>query len=263
VHRRGVGVSRTVTIPLPLDPIVRTQSRPAAKAALQITSESTVLLTIATAHKFADIGSESFTSVVARVLERDERAMLLAVGPDGAATHWANLATRFPGRVMTHGPTPHLGVFREAADIYLDSFPFGSPTSLFEAVLFGTPAVCMRPTWASVLATEDADVQLLDATTSDEWVELVLALVRDQDLREREGRRLAGEIIEAHGAACLATRLDGAMQSVQRGAASVDEPILRTATPLDMALVRYQEASGIGRPFEDIIWDSALAPEYQ
>ena len=62
-------------------------------------------------------------------------AYLLAVGPSESEAAWAALIERFGERVRVIGPTAETSLLLDATDLYLDSFPFGSPTSLFEAAL--------------------------------------------------------------------------------------------------------------------------------
>ena len=49
-----------------------------------------------------------------------------------------------PGRVLVPGAQPDPSVHLDAADIYLDSFPFSSITSMLEAATRDVPIVASR-----------------------------------------------------------------------------------------------------------------------
>jgi hypothetical protein len=162
--------------------------------------------------------------------------------------------------VRANGPSTETTVAREAADLYLDSFPFGSPTSLFEAALYETPAVILRPPGVGVLAVEDPDADLIDAVDGDSWVDTVSTLLREDARREHEGRRLAEEIRASHSAETIASLIANASDGVRRGSASLNEAIPEMVGTFDVALVAYQDASGLGRPVEDLLIAHGLLP---
>ena len=149
---------------------------------------------------------------------------------------------------------------REAADLYLDSFPFGSPTSLFESVLYETPAVVMRPPGVGVLAVEDPDVGLIDAADGHAWVETVCGLLEDRHRRELEGTRLAAAVGASHAAKTIAAGIATTTDTVTPGSANLDQTIPETVGIFDAALIGYQEASGLGRPVEDLLAAHGLLP---
>jgi hypothetical protein len=260
IGRRGIAADRNIVIPLPLDPVTRQRTRSEAKRELGLPPDALVMLTVASAHKYAAVGAQSFTALAHRVMETNDRALLLAIGPDTTDSDWDALARRFPGRVRANGPSTETTVAREAADVYLDSFPFGSPTSLFEAALYETPAVILRPPGVGVLAVEDPDADLIDAVDGDSWVDTVSTLLREDARREHEGRRLAEAIRASHRAETIASLIANTSDGVRRGSASLNEAIPEMVGTFDVALVAYQDASGLGRPVEDLLIAHGLLP---
>jgi hypothetical protein len=253
LERRGIEAPRLAELPHPIEMLERSKSRSAAKTALGLNEDVVVLLTIASAHKFADVGSDSFFSLVRAVLIRSPQAVLLAVGPDASSPNWAALAGEFGPRIRVLSPTPEVALFREAADVYLDSFPLGSPTSHFEAALYGAPVVCYRPAGSGVMTPEDPDAQLIDAVEPAEWIETVVRLIEDADFRVREGSRLAKEIREAHGPDQVRPRMIALFRDANYGRAKVPDSVPEYATLLDLRLVAYQEASKVGTSFEHVL----------
>ncbi len=138
--RRHIPAERNLLLPLCLEPGGRIDSRAQAKRLLGLPNSSIVILTIARSSKFRPVGGQSFADALMPVLRADPRVHLVAVGP-GGTEDWSAAMAQVPGRIITHPERPDTRSFLEAADIYLDSFPFPSITSLFEAGLFGLPLV--------------------------------------------------------------------------------------------------------------------------
>jgi hypothetical protein len=141
--RRGIAASRCDVVRLPLTPL-RLPPRAEARAALGLGGRDVMLLTIASRFKYGPIEGESLEAPLARVLERPE-VKLVAIGTGPRHPLFARLARRFPGRVQSHGIIPSPATYRAAADFYVDSYPFCSPTSMLESALQGTPVLAYQP----------------------------------------------------------------------------------------------------------------------
>lgn len=141
--RRGVPESRHALVPVPLEP-PRRLSRHHARARLGLGESERMLLTVAAEYKYNAVRGRSLLEALAAVLTRPD-IKLVAIGPTPAHPVFGRLAERFPGRVEALGVIPDPDHFRAAADIYVDSYPFCSPTSLFESALMGTPVVAYQP----------------------------------------------------------------------------------------------------------------------
>jgi hypothetical protein len=89
------------------------------------------------------------------VLQRHQRAVVLAVGPDGGA-EWDEAARQTGGRIKAVGPRQDVRPFFQAADVYVDSFPIPSTTSMLEAGSYGVPLVsrCLSAGDAGVLGAD-------------------------------------------------------------------------------------------------------------
>ena len=77
---------------------------------------------------------------------------------------------------------------RAAADLYLDSYPFCSPTSMLESAVLGTPVVAFQPDpqETGILYSECPwlSPNAYTADTPQGVVDLVEALVQDSHLRQ-------------------------------------------------------------------------------
>ncbi|HJW09834.1 MAG TPA: hypothetical protein VJ483_09385 [Holophagaceae bacterium] len=143
VMRRGIDASMCGYVPLPLTEPVP-QDRRAAREQLGIGDSEVLLLTLASGYKYLPIEGRSLLEPLSLALRRPE-TRLMAIGPDPSHPVFTELARRHPGRVQALGVVPTPDLHRAAADIYVDSYPFCSTTSLLENVLLGTPVVAYQP----------------------------------------------------------------------------------------------------------------------
>ena len=197
VDRRGIEDSRNILIPLCLEPALRVRSRVEAKKALNLPPDSVVLLTIARSVKFRPMGEERFPDPLISVVNSDPNVHFIIVGP-GETDDWSYAREQTSGRIIVLPETRETGVYLEAADIYIDSFPFVSITSMFEAGLYGLPLVT-RNAFGPGCEVMAADLPGLDdvvirAESGEELREAVQSLVDNPRRRDEIGARTKTEI---------------------------------------------------------------------
>jgi GT2 family glycosyltransferase len=158
-----------------------------------IPAEATLLLSGGAAFKYWPIEGLSLAERIAPVLERHSQAHLLVIGsPTGP--FWEPLLSRFPGRVHLHGylKEPELVACYQACDIYLDSLPLSSPTTLLEAAALGKPVVRYAPSdWRSTgfsLEHEGIPRSFYLWTTPEQYEEDLDRLITDAAFRDWRGR---------------------------------------------------------------------------
>jgi regulator of replication initiation timing len=253
VGRRGMAAARSVVLPLPLDQVARTRQRPEAKRELGLPLDAVLMLTMASSTKYAAIGEPTFVGLARQTLMRESATVLMGVGPDLETPGWKELAEDFPGRVIASGATADTALILQAADLYLDSLPFASLTSLLEASLYGVPVVCFRGHGLGAMAADDAVVELPSFDTSESWLSAVSALVRDARERERLGAELALRVGAGHFAGPWRARLEQVYASTLHAARALPSVVEPTVTPFDVALQRFDEASGQSGPAEAVL----------
>ena len=118
--------------------------RPTPRSQLGIPADAVVLLSVGTGFKYTPIDGPGFLETLLPVVRRHENVVLLVVGPKPSG-EWARAAEATGGRVRALGRQLDTAVLYEAADIYLDSFPFTSPTAMLEAGSYGLPLVAYSP----------------------------------------------------------------------------------------------------------------------
>lgn len=142
--RRGIAPERNLLLPLCLEGVQRQGGRAEARRALGLPEDAAMILTVARAPKFRALGKSSFADSLTPLLQANPRARLVAVGP-GGTEDWRAAFKAAPGQIVMLPERPDVGRFLESADIYLDSFPFPSNTSMLEAGLHGLPLVTFSP----------------------------------------------------------------------------------------------------------------------
>ena len=199
--RRGVEPERSAIMPRPLRPPAREIDRGEAKRRLGIDPEQVVLVTAADATKYRPVSGVGFLDVVVPALTQHPDAILVAAGPS-ATDAWEAAAQATGGRVRALGRLNDITTLHQAADVYLDSFPFSSLTSLLEAGSYGTPTITYRghPSACAVLGadTPGVDAHMLCPSDPAEFAETVGRLIDDAQLRRELGERIARSIRDTH-----------------------------------------------------------------
>ncbi len=195
--RRGIPAERNFLLPLCLQDVPRSASRADAKQSIGLPEDSVVLLTIARAVKFRSLGGCSFADALVPVLRGDPRRHLVVVGPRGTVD-WSAAETEVPSQITVLAERADTQAFYDAADIYVDSFPFPSITSLLEAGLHGIPIVTRYPyrPGSEVMGADSVgmDDVLIRETTAKGFQATLLSLATDGRRRTELGEHTRASI---------------------------------------------------------------------
>lgn len=199
--RRGIARERCVLLPIPVTDIARSQTREEAKRALGIDPGTTLLLSVARGVKFRPVDGMTYADAHLPFLKSHPEAMLMVVG-SGDRADWAPAQAEVPGRIVGLPETSRTAPYFEAADIYVDAFPFVSTTSLLEAGSYGLPLVSRFPfpDGSEILG---ADMPGLDATLQrtrslSAYTAMLERLAADPAYRTRLGADTAAGIAAVH-----------------------------------------------------------------
>lgn len=209
------GIHRNSILPIPLPESTAgpatSERRLAARQSLGLPASSVVLLTIGHPYKYRPLPGIDFLEAASAVLRARPDAHLVAVGPTDDE-RWAAVREATTGRVLTAGHQFDLRPYHDAADVYLEGFPIGSPTSLLEVGQTGTPCVraprSVPPPFAvdgPALTGIDQPENLTDYATD------VIALIDDPEERRRQGVALAATIRRHHSPAAWRGQLEAAL----------------------------------------------------
>lgn len=210
-ERRGIAPERSMLLPTPIDLPQRLKSRIEAKRCLGLPGDGIVLLSVARSLKYRTVDGMTFADRHVPLLLRHPHVILLVIGA-GRREDWAHAVASTDGRIITSDEQEQTRLYFEAADIYVDSFPFVSTTSLLEAGSFGLPVVS-RSAHADRSAILSADVPGLIGftitTASDEDYHTALSrLIMDQAYRVGLGEATKANIAGQHSGDAWLARLE-------------------------------------------------------
>lgn len=198
--RRGIESERIAMLPILLDRRARTMSREMAKRRLGLTSDSLMLLCIARSVKFRSIASERYVDMFAPFLRSRPDAVLVIVGP-GERPDWRESFADLKPQVRLYPETLDTETFLQAADIYVDSFPFVSTTSLLEGGQFENPVITrsIHPDGNTVLDSDMPGVEktIIRVRDMPSMTSTLLSLTVDER-RSAIGLRTAFGIHQTH-----------------------------------------------------------------
>jgi glycosyltransferase involved in cell wall biosynthesis len=125
-----------------------------AKIKLGIPENSILILTVASSGKFIPSGKYNYFKTVGKLLKNNPNVLLKIAGV-ALSDDLQKLQYEFNEQIELLGVISEPNIYYKAADIYLDSMPFSSFTSLFEAVLFGCyPVLQFSPVDTLTIADE-------------------------------------------------------------------------------------------------------------
>ncbi|MEF7616690.1 glycosyltransferase [Aquincola sp. MAHUQ-54] len=205
--RRQVAVN--LVLPVPLAVREEVPSRALARQALGIRPDRTVLLSIGREVKYRPCGDFDFVATAGRILERLPGAHLYVVGatPAALAPHLRSVPH---ARLHLVGSVDDPSVYRAAADVYLESFPFGSQTALLESALCGLPVVpAYAPLFELLVANDDAVADLLPNPPDEAaYIDQAVALAQDPARCAAAGAALRARLLADHVGAGWQARLE-------------------------------------------------------
>ncbi|BAZ40637.1 TPR domain protein [Calothrix sp. NIES-4101] len=201
-QRRGIEAKRNVLLPINLEPIHRTLSRIEAKRQLNLPEDSVVVLSIARGIKYKTINGTSFADAHVPLLKQHQNAILIVIGA-GDRQDWSNAIQQTNGRIKSFSETDNTDVYYQAADIYVDSYPFSSNTSLLEAGCYEIPLVSRFPYASEACAILGADApgltnKLIHVGDLEEYTSVLSKLVQDEEYRNTLGKATRQKIIDTH-----------------------------------------------------------------
>lgn len=259
VARRGVSPDRSALLPIPVPPVERALTREQAKHALGIDATTTVLLTVAVPFKFAGVVQPSWFDATIPLLRAHRDWVLLAAGPS-AAGEWVQAGQKAEGRIVPLGSVPDLTNLLHAADVYVDSYPFSSNTSLIEAAGHGIPVVGFSPEPAAqaVLLSHDPGIEALipRPVTPEGFRAEVEGLVADPGAARALGERMRAGIEAAHSGPGWQGRLEEVYErAATAGPPPLSPPLRHPPPPAEWELVLrlLLESVGQSAPLQSVL----------
>lgn len=192
-------IRRSVILPIPLDMPSCRLDKAAARKALGMPEDQLVFLSIGRPEKYRPSGPFDFTATANKILERVPQAHMIVIGEthDGIKKY---LRTEVHERLHFVGGVEDPSVHRAAADIYLESFPFGSQTALLESALMALPVVRAYSPIFDLLVTQDDAIEGLTRTpcSEEQYVAQAIHLAHHPAERVALGRALRERLLKTH-----------------------------------------------------------------
>lgn len=201
IARRAIEPRRNIVTPTIIAPKPRTHSRAEAKRLLGIAPDAVFLFSAARGMKYRSVDGVSFADTHVEVLKAYPNAHLWVLGA-GDPPDWRSACAAVDGRIKPLPESPDTALMFEAADIYVDSFPFVSSTSMMEAARLGTPLVTRfyGPKEARIFAINHPGIDraTLHASSEAEYQANLAKLIGHAVLRESMGQTAQEDVLRLH-----------------------------------------------------------------
>ena len=251
--------SAIVPIPLTAPPA---SDKALARERLGLAQDAVVVISIASGYKYGASPGHHFIDIHRDFVLANPEAILLVIGPTSDG-RWQDISDETNGRFKAVGMVQGLEDYYSAADIYLDSIPFASLTSLLDAALRGIPVLALSETAANSVLTSN-DLSLMDHNVhySDrqDYIRAVTVLAGQPDERLRQGEVTRRAVVEDHLSPGWNNYLDRIFEpSTMSSTDALDAPAshevpISGLSSLEEALVGFQSASGLAEP----LWAARL-----
>lgn len=228
VKRRFLAPERCALLPTIIDPAPRQLPREEAKRRLGLKPDEPLLVSIARGAKYRTLNrldaqgrpepSRSFADRHVDILRLHPTAQLFVIGP-AQADDWQDAIRATSGRIRAIGETPEPGHYFDAADLYVDSFPFVSSTSMMEAAQRGLPLTSFfdGPADSSIRAINHIGLErsVFVANNEADYTARLNHLLCDADFARAEGERAEQNVSRANFGPAWVTALDDIMLKAQ------------------------------------------------
>lgn len=195
------GCNRLARLPLPLSaqaPLKNPHAKTLAKLKLGFRNTEIVFLTVGSAYKFEPTKDISFFETAKKLLEAVPNARVIAVGPSPNDKRWRELHEATAGKATAVGRQLDLSIYFDAADIYLEGFPFGSLTALLEAGLMGLPVVLAPACCPLPFRSDDFGLEMTPPRDDFEYIFQAKAFANNAKLRISSGLALRSDLHDWH-----------------------------------------------------------------
>lgn len=198
--RRSIEKRRSVLLPILIGPTIRTTQRADAKKALGLDPQCILLVSVARGVKYRTLGGVSYADIHLPILKKYPEAMLIVVGA-GDPKDWRTASIAVEGRIKSL-PEQDPKTYLEAADIYVDSHPFCSATSMMEAAGYALPCVTRfpHPRAARICGMDHPGLAgpLVEARTDADYLKQLSRLIEDRAYREQLGAAIEQSVRQSN-----------------------------------------------------------------
>jgi glycosyltransferase involved in cell wall biosynthesis len=237
---------RVDLIPMPLNPLSIPFDKLEYKRRLGIDPHLTVLLTIASAYKYVPFAHYNFPKAVSEVLCHYGDCLLLVVGPNLDDPHWQEAIALCGGRIRMCGLQPNLESFYGSADLFLESFPFGSFTAALDAAMLGIPVILAPEPIDPILGLHHYLGMYPKPLTIEAYCEILSNYIRDLSIRSEYGIELMHSVRSRHDETAWKDRKKQLIENlpIEHTIGLADAPYANEEVELDRLWAQMQRFDG-------------------
>ncbi len=215
ITRRGVMQSEI--LPIPLEDRQSIVDREELRSKFGFDKDSVVLLSIASAWKYGSLGLVDFLKVHKCVLDKHPNAVMLVVGPEDHG-NWRDYKNATSGRIRALGIQSDLRPFHAISDVYIDSFPAASITSMLEAVQNNMAGMGIRNPLSAIMSADDPSLNRCrtHVASLEEYESELHRLIDDVSLREERGNELGDSVRIDHAPEGWKSHLEKVLDRVRK-----------------------------------------------
>jgi Glycosyltransferase like family len=188
VSRERRLVRGSYLIPLPLIP-EKVVNKNDIRKKLNISDEIVVLLTIADSYKFTPYNNLNYFETLSKIINKTNNVLLIIIGMDENHPLAQKAKSLMNNKICFLGALSNIGDFYTLANIYVESFPIGSPTAALDAAMRGIPVIRSLNNSSQLFTVEKFDGTNENFSSEDEYINYVIELINS-----KEKRLLVGEI---------------------------------------------------------------------
>tara|TARA_R110000744_G_scaffold99710_2_gene192332 strand:- start:2213 stop:3856 length:1644 start_codon:yes stop_codon:yes gene_type:complete len=258
-ERRGIAPERSLLVPILATPPSRSTERAKAKEKLGLAADEILMISVARAQKFRTLEGLTYADVHVPLLRDRPNARLVIVG-GGERPDWDDASAQVGGRIQSLEPQDPKPWF-EAADIYVDSFPFCSATSMMEAASYAIPCVSrfLWPDSARISGMDHPGLAgpMLEGRTNDEYLALIRSLIDSPDTRKQSGDAILQSVKRSNATPGWNRHMEDAMDAAMHLPPAEPDQVcgnlLHEVPNMGEPDVRLQSLYGFSPPFMDLL----------
>lgn len=240
-NRRGFAPERSLLLPTLVDPIERQFDRTELRKELGVSDDQVLIVSVARSAKYKNFGGQTYADRHVEVLKKHPNAVLMVIGC-GIREDWKSACDAVDGRIIPFEQRSDVNRFLEAADVYVDSYPFVSSTSQMEAARYGLPiaSVCEAPVEAQIVGINHLGLEGTSLVCPDwsTYRDTLSRLISDDEFRRAAGEASKKNVTEC----CEPEAWSGWLERAYQDA--LDLPVL----PREFTMPDSTDVPGLGEP---------------
>jgi len=199
ISRRHIPSNNNLVLPIPLTKAPLCKNRKELKESLGLVGK-TVLLSIASSYKYKPSSDKDFCKSLLPIIDAKSDTVLIVIGPSLEDKYWKHYHNLSDGRIIPLGIKNDISDYYFVSDIYIDSIPFGSLTSVLDAGNRGIPTLFLSD--PSTNLNFDYEYlkkhSALRADSINDLQKKLIFLIDNIEYRKTLGEKVKEEIVSHH-----------------------------------------------------------------